>query len=169
VVSVSPRGRALDRWLLSTVIVWASLLAINNSLPYLGLRDDSCQTMFCDMEWGRDWNTHYFIPQHAVSDVWASLDVSDVDIAPPPTSRRDQALARWLTEPGRVRNTEAVRVGLWQLCGSGHRVALSVRRADGEHAFVHQEDACAVDALSAPHLWVPVRLYAPDEPVRARR
>jgi len=78
-------------------------------------------------------------------------------------------IARWLTEPGRVRNTEAVRVGLWQLCGSGHRVALSVRRADGEHAFVHQEDACAVDALSAPHLWVPVRLYAPDEPVRARR
>lgn len=146
------------------VALWAGLLAANNALPYLGLRDDSCQTMFCDMAWGRDWNTHYFIPQHAVSDVWASLEIADVVIEPSPRSRRDQALARWLTEPDRLRNTEAVRVALWQLCGAGHRVSLAARRADGEHAFVEHDDACAVRSLSAPHLWVPVRLYAPDEP-----
>jgi hypothetical protein len=157
--------RQLDRWLLGAAIGWAGLLAINNSLPYLGLRDDSCQTMFCDMAWGRDWNTHYFIPQHAVSDVWASLEVTEVVIEPAPTSRRSRALARWLTAPDRGRNTEAVRVAIWQLCGEGYRISLEARRTDGEHAFVHHADACAIEALAAPHLWVPVRLYATDNPL----
>ncbi len=168
-MSGGTRARALERTLTAAIAVWAGMLAINNSLPYLGLRDDSCQTMFCDMAWGEDWNTHYFIPQHAVSDVWASLEIRDVVIDPPPETRRARALARWLTEPDRVRNTEAIRVAIWRLCGEGHSVSLDARRTDGEHALEHYDDACAHDALSAPHLWVPVRLYATDTPVPADR
>lgn len=156
--------RDLRRAMAIATTVWAGLLAVNDSLPFFGLRDDSCQTMFSDMEYGADWNTHWLVPQHAVSDVWASLDVRDVHIAPEPAEPEAMAVARWLTRADRVRNTEAVRVAVWQLCRRGHRVALDVRRTDGAHPLVHHDDACAVPELAEPHLWVPVRLYDTDGP-----
>jgi len=159
------RDRSLPRALRALAVGWVVLLAANNALPYVGLRDDSCQTMFCDMAWGQDWNTHLFMPQRMASDLWADLEIADVEIAPPPASARLRAVARWLTRPGRLRNTEAVRVVLWQLCRAGHRVALAARRADGDAASVHHQDACAVPALAAPHLWIPVRLYDTDRPM----
>jgi hypothetical protein len=160
------RERALERRLGVVVIGWALLLAANDSLPYLGLRDDSCQTMFCGLEWGERWNSHFFLPQHAMSDVWAYLDVTDVEIAPEPQDARLASVARWLRLPERDRNTEAVRVAVSQLCAGGHHVALSTRRTDGEHAVVRVSDACSEPSLSAPHSWVPIRLYETDIPRR---
>ncbi len=154
--------RPLHRRLVALAAGWALLLAVNNALPYLGLRDDSCQTMFCDMAWGAHWNTHYFVPQRMVSDLWASLEIRDVEVTPAPAGPRLRAIHRWLVAPDRSRNTEAVRVALWQLCGAGHRVALTVRRLDLDGPLRREADACAVDALAAPHLWIPVRLYDTD-------
>lgn len=160
------RQRTLERRLGAVVIAWALLLAGNDALPYLGLRDDSCQTMFCGLEWGERWNTHLFVPQHAVSDVWAYLEITDVEITPAPSTPRLAAIAEWLTRADRDRNTEAVRVAIAQLCDAGHHVSLRARRTDGEHALEAHDDACSEPSLSAPHRWVPVRLYETDIPHR---
>lgn len=145
---------------------WAALLVVNNSLPYVGLRDDSCQTMFCGLEWGEHWNSHLFMPQYALSDLWAYLDVTDVAITPTPTEPRLVAIARWLTRPERDRNTEALRVAVSQLCAAGHHVSLRTRRTDGEQPVIEHPDACRDASVSAPHAWIPVRLYETDIPRR---
>jgi hypothetical protein len=160
------RDRRLERRLGAVVIGWGVLLAANDALPYVGLRDDSCQTMFCGLEWGERWNSHLFVPQWALSDLWAYLDVTDVEITPAPRGARHEAIARWLRLPERDRNTEAVRVAVAQLCEAGHEVSLSTRRTDGQHELVHHPDACAEPALSSPHRWIPVRLYETDIPRR---
>ncbi|MDQ3033553.1 MAG: hypothetical protein M3Y87_14130 [Myxococcota bacterium] len=163
-------GRALERRLIAVVVALATLLAINDALPYLGLRDDSCQTMFSSLEWGEDWNNHLFVPQRAASDVWAYLDLREVAIEPPPGERRLRFVAEWLEAPGREHNTEAVRVAIDQLCAAGHRVSLGARRSDRRgRAFTHHQDACAVASLSSPHRWLPVRLYETDVPTQPRR
>ncbi len=160
------RDRRLERRLGAVVIGWALLLAANDALPYVGLRDDSCQTMFCGLEWGDTWNSHLFVPQHAVSDVWAYLDVTDVEITPAPTDARMAVIGRWLSAPGRDRNTEAVRVAVSQLCARGHRVAMSTRRTDGEHPVIRHDDACAEPEIGSPHAWIPIRLFETDIPHR---
>lgn len=148
------------------MIACASLLAINDSLPYVGLRDDSCQTMFSGLEWSERSNNHFFVPQHALSDVWSYVDVRDVRIEPAPGERRLRFVAEWLERPDRRRNTEALRVAIDQLCAEGHRVGLEVRPSHRalEEPFVHHADACRVASLSAPHRWLPVRVYETDLP-----
>lgn len=156
----------LERRLALVVAAWVGLVVSNDVLPYLGLRDDSCQTMFSGLEWGERWNNHLVFPQYALSDVWAYLDVEDVVVTPAPETPRLRAIARWLARPDRDRNTEAVRVAVAQLCDAGHHVALSARRTDGEHPLATHADACAEPALSSPHRWVPIRLYETDIPRR---
>lgn len=162
-------GRALERRLVAVVIALAALLALNDALPYVGLRDDSCQTMFSSLEWGEDWNNHFFVPQRAVSDAWAYLDLRDVAIEPPAGDRRSRFVAEWLEAQGREHNTEAVRVAVDQLCAMGHRVSFAARRSDRrDQRFTRHEDACGVPTLSAPHRWLPVRVYETDVPVQPR-
>lgn len=163
-MEVRASGRALERRLLFVVIALAALLSLNDLLPYVGLRDDSCQTMFSSLEWGEDWNNHYVMPQRAVSDVWMSIDVGDVRVEPAPGERRLRFVAEWLEAPERQRNTEAVRVAIDQLCAAGHRVRVSVRPTYPRGEWARHEDACSVAELSAPHRWVPVRLYETDLP-----
>jgi hypothetical protein len=157
-----PDPSRLGRALAITIAVWASLLALNDSLPYLGLRDDSCQTMFSGLEWSERGNNHAFVPQHAVSDVWAYVETSELEISPPPSARLAQ-IADWLERPGRVRNTEALRVAIRQLCDGGVRVSLTTQRIDGGEPVRHA-DACSDPSVSSPHAWVPVRLYETDLP-----
>lgn len=154
----------LQRRLRAVVVVCALLLTANDALPYLGLRDDSCQTMFSALNWGERWNNHLFVPQHAVSDLWAYLAVTDVAIAPGPVTEREALVAEWLTRPDRLRNTEALRVAVRTLCDGGHRVGMTVHRSDLEDPIVRHEDACAVPALSRPNALLPVRVYETDVP-----
>ncbi len=160
------RSRDLERRLGVVVLAWAALLFVNNSLPYVGLRDDSCQTMFCGLEWGERWNSHLFVPQHALADLWAYVDVTEVEITPSPADPELVAIGEWLTRPERDRNTEALRVAVRALCDGGHHVSLATRRTDGERPGIRHEDACADPAVSAPWSLIPVRLYETDIPRR---
>lgn len=155
---------SLERRLRIVVVGCAVLLAGNDALPYLGLRDDSCQTMFSALHWDERRNNHLFVPQRAVSDLWAYLVVTDVAIEPPPGSEREALVAEWLTRPGRLRNTEALRVAVRTLCDGGHRVGMTVHRSDLDDPVVRHEDACAVSALSRPNALLPVRVYETDVP-----
>lgn len=148
--------RGLDVRLGVFVGIVCALLALNNLLPYAGLRDDSCQTMFSGLEWGARKNNHAFMPQRALADRWTYLSGVRADVDPPPSDARTRRLARWLDRPERRLNVDAVRAVVWQLCGAGHRVRLS---HDGR-----SYDACEHPRFARPALWIPVRLYETDLP-----
>lgn len=144
----------------------ATLLVANNLLPYVGLRDDSCQTMFSGLEWYPAENNHYLMPQVMVSDIWRFYAEVHAELGPPaPEFGRAADLLAWLNRPGREKNAEAVRAVVRQLCDRGHRVAVSYRLARGDEAST-AANACDVPMLSDPHDAVPVRLYASDYPLR---
>jgi hypothetical protein len=133
-------------------------LTVNNLLPYLGVRDDSCQTMFSGLDWAAESNNHLFVPQHAVSDLWRYWYDVRVELDPPaPEHGRVADLRGFLDQPTRRLNDEAVRVVVRQICERGHVVRLTRRAArDAEVEVI--EDACA-DPRLAPRWWIPVRLY----------
>jgi hypothetical protein len=158
----------LERRLGAVVVAWALLLAANDALPYLGLRDDSCQTMFSGLEWGERETNHLFLPQHAVSDVWAYVEIRDLALTPRPGDGRLVSIAAWLERPERALNTEALRVATRQLCDGGIAVSLATRRTDGRRGWIEHRDACADPSVSSPHARVPVRLYETDIPLRER-
>ena len=142
--------------------VFGVLLVTNNTLPYLGLRDDSCQTMFSALTWGEDGNNHVFMPQLMLSDLWDYYVDVEATIDPePPDYGRDKTLFMWLNRDERALNTEAVRVVVDQLCRRGYRVSLSYAKKGIEDRFVY-EDACEVPHLSEPIRWLPVRVYESD-------
>jgi hypothetical protein len=171
------RGERTARWAIGA---WALLWIGHDALPYLGLRDDSCQTMFSSLEWGlgeggRSWNNHLVVPQHMVGDLWTALELSDVSVEGEPRDARERALVRWLRQPDRALNAEALRVVVDQLC-EAHRVSFSYRRRLGEPSgdwglprvdtpLVRVDDACGDPALAEPHRWVPVRLFETDYPI----
>lgn len=174
-VRASETSRA-ERAARGAIALWALLWIAHDALPYVGGRDDSCQTMFSSLEWGvgasgRAWNDHYLVPQRMVFDRWVLLEVDEVVIEGAPVDARDRALAAWLMRPTRLRSLDAVRVVVAQLC-ERHAVSLRHRQhgvvptgAWGEppgHApRVTSPDACA-DPLLAPDWWIPVRLYETD-------
>lgn len=145
----------------------ATLLAVNNALPYFGLRDDSCQAMFSSLHWTADGNNHLFVPQHMASDLWRGwVDVhADVEGS---LDGHEQDLVRWLNQEHRQLNTEATRAVIAQLCDRGRRVRLRYRHPD-EQSPRYAGDACAVPELSEPHAWIPVRLYETDGPTGGAR
>lgn len=159
---------------------WALLWACNDSLPYFGGRDDSCQTMFSSLEWGltpdgRSWNNHLLLPQQMAFDAWLNIELRDVEIEGDARDARERALYRWIQRPGRDRNIDAVRVALDRLC-EHHTVRLSYRRElmppsaewDTTHwepeAFGPTIEACEDATLGSPRWWVPVRLFETDMP-----
>lgn len=155
------RDRLLRR-LRAFAMALGVLLSINNTLPYLGLRDDSCQTMFSGLEWGENTNNHWFMPQYAVSDQWAYRCQVEVELHGDGNSsaRVEQAMA-WLRQPHRTYNNEALRVVVGGLCEQGYRVRMSYRDAPmSERQSV--DDACEVAQLSRSAPWLPVRLYETD-------
>lgn len=142
------------------LVLLGALLIANNLLPYFGLRDDSCQTMFSSLEWGEGENNHLFMPQYALSDGWAYRVDVEVSLDPQPEQDgHDDMLLRWLQQSDRALNTEAIRVVLDQLCRR-RRVSMRWRMRD-DPEFYESEDACADDALSSP-TGVPFRLYETD-------
>lgn len=161
--------------------MWAALWFSNDSLPYLGGRDDSCQTMFSSLEWGvapdgSSWNNHLVVPQLMLFDAWENVELRDVTIEGALRDARERALARWLSREGRDRNVEALRVAIDQLCES-HRVTLAYRvevvAPGGDwgppgpiepEPFGPVRDACSDPWISAPRWWLPVRLYETDFP-----
>lgn len=149
-----------ERVLRAFLVILGGLLVANNLLPYAGLRDDSCQTMFSSLEWGQSDNNHLFMPQHALSDGWAYRVDVEVSLDPPPEQDgHDDMLLRWLDQPHRALNTEAVRVVLDQLCERRH---VSMRwRMHGDSQVHASIDACGDAALSSPS-GVPFRLYETD-------
>lgn len=171
------KGERAARWAIGA---WALLWIGNDALPYLGLRDDSCQTMFSSLEWGvgeggRSWNNHLVVPQRMVGDLWTALELRDVSVEGAPRDARERALVRWLGREHRALNAEAVRVVVDQLCAA-HHVSFSYRRRLGaptgawglppvETPLVRVGDACAAPELSAPHRWIPVRLFETDYPI----
>lgn len=154
----------MRRRLVTFLIVLCSLQAANNLLPYVGLRDDSCQTMFCGLEWWPRRNNHFFVPQRMVGDLWAyHTDVHAELIPPPEGPGRAQYLSDWLGQEDRALNTEATRAVIAQLCARGHAVRMSyVEAVSGDRREV--DDACEVPSLSEPSWWIPVRLYETDFP-----
>lgn len=162
-VRASPRDafRLRARFALGAL---ATLLAINNALPYFGLRDDSCQAMFSSLHWEADGNNHLFLPQRMLSDLWRGWnDVRAEVVSARPLDAHEQDLLRWLNQENRQLNTEATRAVIAQLCARGHRVKLRYRHPD-EATPRTTDDACAVPELSEPHAWIPVRLYETDGP-----
>lgn len=135
----------------------------NNALPYFGLRDDSCQTMFSGLDTSARGNNHLVFGQHSVGDLWRYYGDVDAELTPPPTDPRSVYLASWLARPGRRLNAEAVRVALGQICAAGHRVHLRGRLVPEGTAF-DAPNACRVPRFSSPHRWIPVRLYDTDIP-----
>ncbi len=142
----------------------ATLLIANDLLPYVGLRDDSCQTMFSGLEWQETTNNHYLAPQRRWSDIGRYYTDVAATLDPPPEGHgRAADLAAWLNQPDRELNTEAVRAVIRQLCDRGHRVELRYRdRGRARHAA----DACEEPTLSRPHAFIPVRLYDSHLPRR---
>ena len=149
--------RVLARWLAATVVGLGLLQAANNTLPYFGLRDDSCQTMFSGLAWRDGWNNHAFMPQVMLSDLWVYYIEVEVDVDPPPPPGRLTALHDWLARDDIQHNAEAVRVAVGQLCEAGHAVRMSYRPVHGDAR--HGVDACADPRLSEAHDGIPVRLY----------
>jgi len=176
--ALARRGERAARW---AIALWALLWIVNDSLPYVGGRDDSCQTMFSSLEWGvgsdgSGWNNHLVVPQHMLFDAWANVELRDVVVAGEPRDARERALVRWLTRAGRDRNVDAIRVVLSQLCRT-HAVSLAYRTEpvtpSGDWGprepvvpppFGPVHDACADPWVSAPRSWLPVRLYETDFP-----
>lgn len=158
--------RRLERRLRAAMITLGVALTLNNLLPYVGLRDDSCQTMFSSLAWWEHGNNHLFMPQRMLSDLWAYRYDVEATLQPPPEGYgRARDLERWLKQPNRALNTEALRVVLRQLCDRGHRVSLTWTDRRGPDRRPHRRsapDACADPSLSSPHGWIPVRLYETD-------
>lgn len=158
-----PPARAeLERRLRAFIVALVAVVSLHDLLPYVGLRDDSCQTMFCGLEWRADVNNHWFMPQRALADSWSYLTEVEVDVSPAP-GEHARRLVRWLEQPERELNMEATRVVVAQLCGAGHRVAMRYRRV-GDPTARSTPDACREPSLSAPRSLVPVRLYETDFP-----
>lgn len=156
--------RRLDRRLLLFVAGLCALLAVNNTLPYFGLRDDSCQTMFSGLSWSATENNHLLVPQRAVSDLWDYVEDVHAEIEPaPPASAEVGYLVEWLNQEDRRLNTEALRASVRQICDAGHAVRLTYRDPATERLET-AANACEVDRLSSPAWWVPVRLYETDLP-----
>ncbi|MBZ0121802.1 MAG: hypothetical protein K8H88_32715 [Sandaracinaceae bacterium] len=143
----------------------ASLQMAHNALPYLGMRDDSCQTMFSGLEWTDRGNNHLLFPQRSIG-TWRTLADVHVELDRAPASARADYLARWLDRSDRAFNEEAVRAVVAQLCDEGHRVRMRWRTSPAGE--IHEtQDACEVPALAEPHRWIPVRLYETDTPASA--
>ena len=155
----------LDRRLGLTLALLLGGLLANNLLPYLGVKDDSCQAMFSKLDYGdgvSKGNNHLFVPQAWVTDLWDGwFDVRATLDPPAPKDSFAGQLQGWLNTPERQLNREAVRVVVWQLCGLGHEVHLSMEDRLGRP---FRGPACAEPSLSRPHLWIPVRLYEPSAP-----
>jgi len=144
------------------IVLVATLLVANNLLPYVGLRDDSCQTMFSGLRWWPGGNNHHLMPQSMVSDFWRFyVDVSAELDPPAPEHGRAADLLEWLNREGREKNIEAIRAVVRQLCDRGHRVELTYRFSyDDGPAQVAQ--ACDDPVLSDPHALIPIRLHDSD-------
>ena len=146
-----------SRWSRGYIIALGALLCLNNLLPYVGLRDDSCQTMFSGLRWSDEGNNHHIAPQHMLSDLWDYYTDVHAELDPPaPEHGRAEGLERWLNQEERELNTEAVRAVVRQLCDRGHRVSLRYRLR--ERTF-RSDDACREPRLSEPHAWIPIRLF----------
>lgn len=155
--------RRLDVRLGGLVLALCLLLALNNLLPYVGGRDDSCQTMFSGLHWSEHENNHLFLPQRPLFDSWEYVRSVRAELAPEaPRDARVAYLAEWLNRPERQINVDALRAVLSQICGAGHRVRLAY--VDARGARREHEDACREGSVSSPSWWIPVRLYETDLP-----
>jgi hypothetical protein len=176
-----------NRYALIAGALWAAFWSLHNALPYLQMRDDSCQTMFSSLDQGADWNNHVFMPQHAVGDLFRYVELRDVTVTDDARDARDRMLTDWLSVPSHAFNMEALRVTNANLC-EAHRVSFRYRTLDVPRAhaligatleardevrtrlraatpFVAVEDACSEPRWSSPHWLIPVRLYETDFPL----
>ena len=172
-------------WIASAL--WGALWSLHNALPYVQVRDDSCQTMFSSLDQGADWNNHVFMPQASWGDLWRYVELNEVEVTADARDERDAMLAEWLSVPSHAFNMEALRVVNARLC-EAHGVSFSYRPVEvpASHAligaslhtrdevrsrfraatpFVHVADACSDARWSAPHRLIPVRLYETDFPL----
>lgn len=155
--------RRLEVRLGGFVAVLCGLLFANNLLPYVGGRDDSCQTMFSGLHWSEAENNHLFLPQRPLFDSWQYVRSVHAELDPAsPRDARTAYLAEWLDRPDRQLNVDAVRAVVHQICGAGHRVRMTYRDASGAHEVA---DACEDPRWSSPSWWIPVRLYETDLPL----
>lgn len=175
------------RYALGAAALWASFWVLHNALPYVQLRDDSCQTMFSQLDQGANWNNHVFMPQTAFGDLYRYVELREVTVTEDARHERDWLLIEWLRAPSHAFNMEALRVANAQLC-EAHGVSFSYRTLDvprshamigatlrarnevrthlrAETPFEHLEDACSDARWSSPHTLIPVRLYETDFPL----
>ncbi len=164
-------GRSLRRRLTAFTLVLGTLLSLNNLLPYGGMRDDSCQTMFSSLDWWEGGNNHLYMPQVMLSDAWGSWTDVEVQLDPPVDGYgRVRDLEQWLNQEKRALNKEAVRTVVSQICARGHRVAMTYRPSVHGSQSRSVDNACDVPELSQRRWWIPVRRYETDfTPMEYRR
>jgi hypothetical protein len=155
------RGRRL---LPATMFLTWALFAAHNLLPYLGIRWESCQTMYSGLRTGRSTNNHLFMPQWSLSSVNTYYRVGTLEVHPPP-AESDAPEIRSLGDaikqlPGVVVNDEALRRIVDTACRARRRVKLAYSSVEGERMAVSLNDACG-DPRFQPRRWLPVELYDP--------
>jgi hypothetical protein len=144
-------------------LTWG-LFAAHNFLPYLGLRWESCQTMYSGLRTGRWGNNHLFLPQWSVSSINTYYRVAEIEIHPPPAAS-DPSELRSLGDaikqlPDVVVNDEALRRIVQTACQANRRVKLDYHTVEGDRIAVSLDDACR-DRRFQPRRWFPVELYDP--------
>jgi hypothetical protein len=144
-------------------LAWV-LFATHNFLPYLGLRWESCQTMYSGLRTGRSGNNHLFVPQWSLSSVNTYYRVATLEIQPPPTASDPSELrslgAAIKQLPDVTVNDEALRRIVHTACRANRRVKLDYRTVEGDRIAVSVDDACR-DPRFQPRRWFPVELYDP--------
>lgn len=158
----SPRnGRpasVVERRLRAIGLCAVALFAVHNALPYLGLRYESCQTMYSGLRTSAVGNNHLIAPQVSFGDI--ATYFTDVRVSAPATADPEAAVdVGRLNRPDQYVNAEALRVIVRRLCRGGQPIRLSLREPGGDRIDVR--DACIVERFSRPGWWIPVRLYTP--------
>jgi hypothetical protein len=162
-VNGHPRAQGQPAHILRAIMVvaWVAF-AIHNFLPYLGLRWQSCQTMYSGLRTGRTTNNHLFVPQWSLSSVNTYYRVARFELDPPVPASETSDL-RFIPEAIKdlsnvVVSDEGLRRIVHNACRARRTVRLDYRTMEGDRVTL--DDAC-LDSRFQPRAWLPVELYDP--------
>ena len=136
---------------------------VHNFLPYLGLRFESCQTMFSNLRFSPsgNLNNHLVIGQFKLSDLGTYLNLVELKIiwrSPPSAIERQKELflrnSRWV-------NTEALHWILSSLCSRVEFISASVTLDLLRYQKIN--NLCGDSSYLTPHWWIPIQLYPPND------
>jgi len=136
---------------------------IHNLLPYLGLRFESCQTMFSNLRLSPNGqlNNHLVTGQFRISDLGTYLNLKELSIiwrSPPSLIEEEKELflkkSRWV-------NTEALRWILKSICNRAEIISASVTQDLLTYQRIN--NLCDDPIYTTPHWLIPIQLYPPND------